>query len=73
MSRYGYATDGRALRMCSDCGCMVGNTFLHDKHHEDTDAMTLLNVTTATNLLATVNALIDSGIGVEVNVSEIPG
>jgi hypothetical protein len=72
MNRYQYAQTGRALPMCGDCGAIVGDTALHDKHHEDTDSMTLLNVTTATNLLATVTALLDLGIGVEVNVSEVP-
>jgi hypothetical protein len=57
-SNYGYATGGRALRMCLRCGCLVGDTDLHDQHHDKADGLQELSVVTATNLMATLNALV---------------
>lgn len=72
-NRYQYAQTGRALPMCGDCGAIVGDTAVHDRHHDRTDSMIALTVTTAHNLLATVNALLAYGIdSIEVNVSEVP-
>lgn len=72
MNRYQYAQTGRALPMCGDCGAIIGDTTLHDKHHAETEAMTMLNISTAMNLLAVVSTLIEAGIDVDVDVSEIP-
>ena len=57
-SNYGYAATGRALRMCLRCGCLVGDTDLHDKHHDKVDGMEQLAIVTGTNLMATLNALV---------------
>jgi hypothetical protein len=65
--RYGYATDGRALRMCGDCGSMVGDNLRHDQFHAEMDATNVLTVATAMNLLGTVNTLIEAGIDIEVD------
>lgn len=40
-SNYGYAVGGRALRVCLRCGCLVGDTDLHDTHHESLTAVAL--------------------------------
>jgi hypothetical protein len=56
--RYGYASEGRAIPTCLRCGALVTNQPLHDKHHENIDAMTQLSVTTAHNLMSTLNALV---------------
>jgi hypothetical protein len=57
-NRYLYAQTGRALPMCGDCGAIVGDTAVHDRHHDRVDSMTALSVTTAHNLMSTLNALI---------------
>lgn len=72
MSHYGYASEGRAIPTCLRCGALVTNQPLHDKHHENIDAMTELSVTTAHNLMSTLNALLDADIGVKVAVIEVP-
>jgi hypothetical protein len=58
MSRYGYATDGRALRMCNECGSMVGDTIRHDRFHDRLESMDALTVTTSVQLLTVVQALL---------------
>jgi hypothetical protein len=72
MSTYGYVSDGRAVPTCLRCGTLVTNQTAHDKHHEEIDAMTALTVTTAHNLMSTLNALLDADIGVKVAVIEVP-
>lgn len=57
-SNYGYATGGRALRMCLRCGCLVGDTDLHDAFHQSVSDMAELTVITAANLMGTLNALV---------------
>jgi hypothetical protein len=57
-SNYGYAVGGRALRMCFRCGCLVGDTDAHDAFHDKQDGVEQLSATTATNLMATLNALV---------------
>jgi hypothetical protein len=57
-SNYGYATGGRALRMCLRCGCLVGDTDIHDQHHDRVDGMEQLAVATASNLMATLNVFV---------------
>jgi hypothetical protein len=44
--------------MCLRCGCLVGDTDLHDQHHDKVDGLQELSVVTATNLMATLNALV---------------
>lgn len=71
MNRYQYAQTGRALPMCGDCGAIVGDTAIHDRHHDRADSTAVLTVTTATNLLAIVNALLAYGIDRIDGITEI--